>query len=127
MQTHMAELGNGTNGTSQAYSMHDFFNTSAGHSLIVTCVVLAFIMVAKAIVMCCPCTSIVNDPAMKEPAYILFREVVIMLITVLIIEALHFYDVLGFLNFSVAGLCYTILTASMCWALLGMLYILSAQ
>ena len=64
---------------------------------------------------------------MKDPAYILFREVVIILTCLLVIEGMNFYGLLSFVVFDIEGSLYCVMLALVTWALVGIAFILKAQ
>ena len=50
----------------------------------------------KLIILNCPCFVFINDSALKDAVYILFREVVIGLICIVVLEALFYYEILNY-------------------------------
>ena len=88
---------------------------------------LLIIIIVKSILTCCPCFYFITDITLKDSVYVLFREVVIVLSCILILEALHFYEVLQFTLIDVTGTAYCILLALFIWTVLGFIFIISAQ
>lgn len=87
-----------------------------------------FIIIAvKSIITCCPCFIFITDVALKDAVYVLFREVVIVLSCILVLEGLHFYEVLQFTYIDMTGTTYCALLALFIWTVLGFIFILSAQ
>lgn len=60
--------------------------------------VILFILGLKTVISTCPCINLVKDSPLKDAVYVLFREVVIVLIGAVILEALNYYEVLKFTN-----------------------------
>lgn len=95
-------------------------------SIILLSIILSIFIVFKAIVVCCPCFVFINDPALKDAVYILFREVFIMIMCLLIFEALNYYGVLSFLSINANGFSYTVLMTLFIWAILGFIFSVAA-
>lgn len=63
-------------------------------SILLVMTFILIVMFFKSVMLCCPCFIFITDTALKDAVYILFREVVVVLSCILILEALHFYRVL---------------------------------
>jgi len=77
-------------------------------------------------VQCCP-LFIFDDEVFKQPAYVMFREVVIVLVSLLFLEALHYYDLLGFFEINITGTAYMILLALCIYTFMGSLLMVLAK
>lgn len=89
--------------------------------------VITFILVIKTCLSSFECLNILKDSPLKEAIYILFREVVIVLIGAVVIEALNFYDVFQFSKENSIGLTYCILMTLFLWTLLGIILVVFAH
>ena len=67
--------------------------------LILILTIFAFFITFKTIILNCPCCIFINDNAIKDAVYILFREVVIVLACILILEGLYYYEILSYSYF----------------------------
>jgi hypothetical protein len=99
-----------------------------GHfqNVLLAMVFILIIMIVKSVITSCPCFIFITDVALKDAVYVLFREVVIVLSCILILEALHFYKALKFTSIDMTGTSYCALLALFIWTVLGFIFILSA-
>jgi hypothetical protein len=101
----------------------------------------------KVIVLNCPCFVFINDSALKDAVYVLFREVMIGVTCVLVLEAIYYYEIMSFnyyydkegklvimgkpttilSSFFISGSTYCALLAFLIWALLGFFICVFAQ
>jgi len=101
----------------------------------------------KLIVLFCPCFTFINDNCLKEAIYVLFREVVIALLCMVILEGLFYSEILTFNYYqdptgnlvivgdhsnyfpslNMGGTTYCILLALFMYTLLGFLLCVIAQ
>jgi len=84
------------------------------------------ILIFKAVILCCPCFIFITDKALKDAIYVLFREVVVVLSCILILVALHFYDILKLSALDATGTIYCALLAVSIWTALGFVLTLYA-
>lgn len=88
--------------------------------------IIAFILILKSILNCCPCFVFITDVAIKDAVYVLFREVVIVLCGAIILEALIYYNIIQYEKQRSVGLTYCILLTLIIWTLLGFFLVLKA-
>ena len=81
----------------------------------------------KSVVVCCPCFIFVNDQAIKDSMYVLFREVVIVLACLLILDAAQYYNLLTFTTINITAASYCALMALFIWTVLGFSLAVYAQ
>lgn len=89
--------------------------------------VILFILLLKTAVTSFACLNMLKDSPLKEAIYVLFREVVIVLIGAVLIEALNYYDVFKFSRENSIGVSYCILMTLFLWTLLGIILVYSAH
>lgn len=87
---------------------------------------ILLLLIFKAIVLCCPCFTFISDVALKDAVYILFREVVIVLMCILVLEGINYYEVLNKTIINVSEAAYCGLVALFLWTLMGFIFTLSA-
>jgi hypothetical protein len=110
------------------------------------CIFIVFILF-KAVVFSCPCFVFISDNAIKDAVYILFREVVIVLICILILEGAYYYEIMTYTyyydssnnliivganndvlpSFNISGTTYCSLLALFIWTMLGFILCVMAQ
>jgi hypothetical protein len=73
------------------------------------------------------CLNILKGSPLKEAIYVLFREVVIVLIGAVIIEALNYYDIFKFSKENSMGVSYCILMTLFIWTILGLILVFFAK
>lgn len=88
--------------------------------------IILFILVFKLILTYCPCFVFITDVALKDSVYVLFREVVIVICGLIILQGLTYYSVLNIDKDKVIGIIYCVLLALLFWTFLGFTMVLSA-
>ena len=89
--------------------------------------IILFILIFKVILTYCPCFVFITDVALKDAVYVLFREVVIVISGLIILQGLAYYTVINIDKEKVIGIIYCVLLALLIWTSLGFVMVLSAQ
>ena len=91
-------------------------------------IILIIMSLFKLLFIAFPSLDFVHDIAMKEPAYLLFREVILILLAVMVVTIIQANNLLSsVLEIDLALASYCLLVAIAFWTVLGILLIFLAQ
>ena len=85
--------------------------------------IILVLLVMKCILSKCATCDILNDIAMKEPAFLLMREIMLVLCAVFIIEIVQYNNLMDYLEIDLSKAGYCLLVAISLWTLLGLIFI----
>ena len=88
---------------------------------------ITFILLLKTLLSSFDCLNLLKGSPLKEAIYVLFREVVIVLIGAVVIEALNYYDIFNFSRENSIGVSYCILVTLFLWTLLGIILVVAGH
>lgn len=78
-----------------------------------------FMFIFKAIINMCPCFVFIKSNPLKDAAYSLFREAVIVAMAGVILEGFNYYDILGTDEENIMTMSYSLMMGILIWTLLG--------
>eukprot|EP00347_Sterkiella_histriomuscorum_P016480 403353018 len=108
-------------------TVSNYFKQEYVQNMMMLMSLITFILLLKTLLSSFDCLNILKGSPLKEAIYVLFREVVIVLVGAVVIEALNYYDIFNFSRENSIGVSYCILVTLFLWTLLGIILVVAGH